>query len=56
MKKIFLLTLALLSTLSFYSCKDDEVIGTDEPNRLFRPMFRTTDNTGKSGDPFLCAI
>lgn len=56
MKKIFLMTLALLSTLSFYSCKDDEVIGTDEANRLFRPMFRTNDNTGKDGDPYMCAI
>ena len=57
MKKILLMTLALLTTLSFYSCKDDDNnAGTDEANRLFRPMFRTTDNTGKSGDPYLCAI
>ena len=56
MKKIFLLTLALLTTLSFYSCKDDEKVGTEEPNRLFRPMFRTNDNTGKSNDPYFCAI
>ncbi|MBQ4387592.1 MAG: hypothetical protein II822_08330 [Prevotella sp.] len=57
MKKIFLMTLALLSTLSFYSCKDNDNWGsTDEENRLFRPMFRTNDNTGKSSDPYLCAI
>ena len=51
------MTLALLSTLSFYSCKDNDNWGsTDEENRLFRPMFRTNDNTGKSSDPYLCAI
>ncbi|MBQ2211242.1 MAG: hypothetical protein II404_15010 [Prevotella sp.] len=57
MKKIFLLTLAMLSTLSFYSCKDNDTQGsTDEENRLFRPMFRTNDNTGKGTDPYFCAI
>lgn len=57
MKKILLFALALISTLSFYSCKDDDNYGgTDEANRLFRPMFRTYDNTGKNNDPFLCAI
>ncbi|MBQ7420108.1 MAG: hypothetical protein IJV17_05120 [Prevotella sp.] len=57
MKKIFLLSLVLLTTLSFYSCKDDDDKGsTDNSERLFRPMFRTYDNTGKSTDPYLCAI
>ena len=57
MKKIIIMTLALLATLSFTSCNDYDNFGsTDEANRLFRPMFRTNDNTGKSGDPYFCAI
>ena len=54
MKKILLLSLALLTTLSFYSCKDDDDNGsTDESGRLFRPMFRNDNSTGKgSNDPY----
>ena len=55
MKKIFLLSLALLATLSFYSCKDDDNKGGSaaDADRLFRPMFRTDNNTGKgSTDPY----
>ena len=60
MKKILLLSMALLSAMSFYSCKDevdkgyhgDEVI-----DRLSRPMFRKDDNTGKgSNDPYNSVI
>ena len=55
MKKIFLLSMALLATLSFYSCKDDDNKGGSaaDADRLFRPMFRTDNNTGKgSTDPY----
>ena len=54
MKKILLLSLALLTTLSFYSCKDDDDNGsTDASGRLFRPMFRNDNSTGKgSNDPY----
>ena len=48
MKKILLLSLALLSTLSFYSCKDDDMsIPEGASDRLFRPMFRNDNSTGK---------
>ena len=54
MKKILLLSLALLTTLSFYSCKDDDDnISTETSDRLFRPMFRFDRNTGKGdNDPY----
>ena len=45
--------MALLTTLSFYSCKDDDDSSTDASGRLFRPMFRTDNNTGKGdNDPY----
>ena len=54
MKKILLFSLALMATMSFYSCKDDDKGGSAaDATRLFRPMFRTDNNTGKgSTDPY----
>ena len=59
MKKILLLSLALLMTLSFYSCKDDDDNNGSaaDAERLFRPLFRNDDNTGKgSNDPYNTVI
>ena len=58
MKKILLLSLALLSTLSFYSCKDDDFsIPEGASDRLFRPMFRNDNSTGKGdNDPYNTVI
>ena len=55
MKKILLFSLALMTVMSFYSCKDDDNKGGSaaDATRLFRPMFRTDNNTGKgSTDPY----
>jgi hypothetical protein len=55
MKKILLFSLALMTALSFYSCKDDKNDGGSaaDADRLFRPMFRIDNNTGKgSTDPY----
>ena len=49
--------MALLATMSFYSCKDDDNNGGSaaDADRLFRPMFRVDNNTGKgSTDPYNC--
>lgn len=60
MKKILLLSLALLTTLSFYSCKDDDDVSVPESaadGRLFRPMFRNDNSTNKgSNDPYNTVI
>ena len=58
MKKILLLSLALLTTLSFYSCKDDDNNSSSETSdRLFRPMFRNDNSTNKgSNDPYNTVI
>ena len=56
MKKYLIFTLALLSTLSFWSCKEDDD-SVAEADRLFRPMFRNDNNTGKgANDPYNCTI
>ena len=54
MKKILLFSLALMTAMSFYSCKDDNNGGSAaDADRLFRPMFRTDNNTGKGAtDPY----
>jgi len=59
MKKIFLYSLALLSALSFNACSDDDDngAGTSSSDRLFRPMFRCDNNTGKGdNDPYNCTV
>ena len=57
MKKIFLYSLMLLSALSFNACSDKDDFEAKEADRLFRPMFRDDNNTGKgSTDPFNCAV
>ncbi|MBQ9357671.1 MAG: hypothetical protein IJT98_10355 [Prevotella sp.] len=58
MKKIFLFSLALLTSMSFYSCKDNEEENASSVSaeRLFRPMFRCENNTGKSTDPYNSVI
>ena len=45
-------------TLSFESCKDNDDKSTSETSdRLFRPMFRKDQNTGKgSNDPYNTVI
>jgi len=52
MKKIFLYSLALLSTLTFWSCKDDNKATGDyeDSDRLPRPMFICDNNTNKGSD------
>ena len=40
----------MLSTLSFWSCKDDDNTGGDGSDRLPRPMFICDNNTNKGGD------
>ncbi len=56
MKKILLYMMMLLSTVSFYSCSDDDNVGTDI-DREFMTMFRKDDNTGKGDtDPYNCHV
>lgn len=58
MKKILLYSLMLVSALSFWSCKDDDVkVPSGNIDRLSRPMFRCDNNTGKgSTDPYNSVI
>ena len=57
MKKILLYSLMLMTTLSFWSCKDDDSTGGDGSDRLPRPMFICDNNTGKGdSNPYNCAI
>ncbi len=47
----------LLLSVSFYSCKDDELVNGDgnSSDREFMTMFRKDDNTGKGdSDPYRC--
>ena len=60
MKKILLLSMALLTTMSFYSCKeeiDKGYHGDEVIDRLSRPAFRNDNNTGKgANDPYNSVI
>ncbi len=58
MKKILLYSLMLVSALSFWSCKDDDVkVPSGNIDRLSRPSFRCDNNTGKgSTDPYNSGI
>lgn len=59
MKNNFYYILILLLSLSIYSCKDDDVVGTgtDSPEREFMTMFRVDNNTGKGdADPYRCQV
>lgn len=49
MKKYFLFTIAVLLSLSFYSCKDDSVL-PDDLNRQWMTMFINDNNRGKGDD------
>nr|MBP7472078.1 hypothetical protein [Prevotella sp.] len=56
MKKLILYTLALLSTMSFFSCSDDDSVSSGA-DREFMTMFRKDDNTGKGDtDPYNCQV
>lgn len=47
----------LMATLSIFSCKDDDISESANRDKLFRPAFRTDNNTGKgSTDPYNCTI
>lgn len=47
----------LVATLSIFSCKDDDISQSANRDKLFRPMFRNDNNTGKgSEDPYNCTI
>ena len=57
MKKILLYSLMLLSSVTFWSCKDDDSAAVEAADRLFRPMFRNDNNTGKGdSDPYNCVV
>ena len=59
MKKVLLYSLMLLSSVSFWSCKEDDsnIAGGENTDRLFRPMFRCDNNTGKGdNDPYNCTV
>lgn len=60
MKKIYLLSMALLTTLAFFSCKEDidkSYKGDANIDRLSRPTFRCDNNTGKGdSDPYNSGI
>lgn len=57
MKKIFLYTLALLTSVSFYSCSDDDDSSAPESEREFMTMFRCEETTGRgSDDPYRCQV
>ena len=49
MKKYFLFTIAVLLSISFYSCKDDTVL-PDDLNRQWMTMFINDNNRGKGDD------
>ena len=47
----------LLSAVTFWSCKDDNDDAGASSDRLFRPMFRNDNNTGKGDtDPYNCTV
>ncbi len=52
MKKKILYTLLALLSVSFYSCKDDDIASNGDGNsdREFMTMFRKDENTGKGAD------
>ncbi len=57
MKKLFLYSMMLMTILSVYSCKDDDISEAANRDKLFRPAFRIDNNTGKgSADPYNCTI
>lgn len=59
MKKKFLYGLVTLTSLSMFSCKDDDPIGFDDSSidRKFMTMFRRDDNTNRgSDDPYACGV
>jgi hypothetical protein len=57
MKKILLYTLMLVMAVSVTSCKDDDDSTAGASDRLFRPMFRNDNSTGKGdNDPYNTVI
>ena len=46
MKKLFIFSMILAATMSFFaSCKDDDGYNDADADRLPMPMFRSTQNT-----------
>lgn len=56
MKKIFLYSLMLLTSASFFACNDDDNGVSETAEREFMTLFRVENNTGKSSDPYACSV
>ncbi len=57
MKKLFLYSMMLMAILSVESCQDNDISEAANRDKLFRPAFRTDNNTGKGdADPYNCTI
>lgn len=57
MKKLFIFSMILAATMSFFaSCKDDDGYNDADADRLPMPMFRNTQNTASSSTPYYCDI
>ena len=58
MKKLFIFSIIMAATIAlFSSCKDDDNYGDgDNADRLYMPMFRTTQNTATKTTPYYCDI
>lgn len=57
MKKLFIFSMILAATMSFFaSCKDDDGYNDADADRLPMPMFRSTQNTASTTTPYYCDI
>lgn len=55
MKKFFLYSLMLATSIGFVSCEDKDDV-SELAQREFMTLFRCENNTGKSSDPYACSV
>ena len=46
----------LLTSFTFYACKDNDGVSTGDNDRELMTMFRKTHNTDVSNDPYACGV
>lgn len=57
MKKLFIFSMILAATMSFFaSCKDDDGYNDADADRLPMPMFRHNQNIASTSNPYYCDI
>lgn len=56
MKKILLYSLMFMTSMTFWSCKDDDDNGGTSSDRLARPMFITEEITNSSSYEYNCKV